>query len=54
LWGENGVVGRLSDPIAIWREKAIDVYGKALPCGHFLPEEAPDETLAALHTFLVH
>ena len=51
LWGENGVVGRLYDPLAIWREKALDVAGKALPCGHFLPEEAPAETLAAMLAF---
>jgi haloacetate dehalogenase len=52
LWGESGVVGRLYDPLAIWREKAVDVQGRALPCGHFLPEEAPAETLAALTDFL--
>jgi haloacetate dehalogenase len=52
LWGEKGVVGRLYEPLAIWREKAVDVTGRALPCGHFLPEEAPEETLAALEAFL--
>ncbi len=52
LWGENGVVGRLYDPLAIWRDKAADVEGRALPCGHFLPEEAPQETLDALLPFL--
>lgn len=52
LWGEKGVVGRLYDPLAIWRGKARDVRGGALPCGHFLPEEAPQETLAALLDFL--
>jgi hypothetical protein len=30
------------------------VRGRALPCGHFLPEEAPEDTLAALEEFLVH
>jgi len=29
------------------------VRGHALPCGHFLPEEAPEETLAALNDFLI-
>lgn len=52
LWGADGVVARLYEPIAIWREKAGDVQGHALPCGHFLPEEAPAETLAALRSFL--
>ncbi|MCW3474083.1 alpha/beta hydrolase [Rhodovastum sp. RN2-1] len=52
LWGGKSVVGRLYDPLAIWKEKAADVRGQALPCGHFLPEEAPEETLAALGAFL--
>lgn len=52
LWGAAGVVGRMFDPLALWREKAKDVRGQALPCGHFLPEEAPRETLAALTSFL--
>jgi haloacetate dehalogenase len=51
LWGERGVVGRLYDPMKIWREHATDVRGKALPAGHFLPEEVPDETLAELLAF---
>lgn len=52
LWGRDGVVGRLYDPLTIWRGKATDVRGEALPCGHFLPEEAPEETLRALDAFL--
>jgi haloacetate dehalogenase len=52
LWGAAGIVGRLFDPLALWREKAADVRGRALPCGHFLPEEAPEETLSALLEFL--
>jgi haloacetate dehalogenase len=30
-----------------------DVRGHALACGHFLPEEAPDETLAELTGFFL-
>ena len=51
LWGEKGVVHRLFDPLADWRGAANDVRGKALPCGHYLPEEAPDATLAELTAF---
>jgi len=51
LWGEKGLVGRSWDVLAVWRERAAAVEGAALPCGHFLPEEAPDETLAALRDF---
>jgi len=41
------------DPIAIWRGWATDVRGHGIPSGHFLPEEAPAETLAALEAFLL-
>jgi haloacetate dehalogenase len=47
----GGVVGRSYDVLALWRERATDVRGQALDCGHFLPEEAAEETLAALLEF---
>jgi haloacetate dehalogenase len=52
LWGARGVVGKMFDPVADWRAKALDVRGHALDCGHFLAEEKPDETLAELRAFL--
>jgi haloacetate dehalogenase len=53
LWGEKGVVHRLFDPLAEWRVVADGpVSGRALPCAHFLPEEAPEATLAALQAFM--
>jgi haloacetate dehalogenase len=42
LWGEHGVVGRCFDVLALWRERADRVSGGALPCGHYIPEEAPE------------
>jgi haloacetate dehalogenase len=51
LWGASGPLAR-HDVMAIWAEWADDARGAALPCGHHLPEEAPDETYAALHAFL--
>jgi haloacetate dehalogenase len=39
--------------LAVWRERARDVQGRALPCGHFLAEEVPAETLAELRAFFV-
>jgi haloacetate dehalogenase len=53
LWGSRGLVGRTYDVLATWREKARDVRGRAIEGGHFLPEERPAETLAALQEFLV-
>jgi len=52
IWGEYGKMHTLFDVPATWREKAVDVRGRALPCGHFIPEEAPDELLAELRPFL--
>ncbi|HWT20121.1 MAG TPA: hypothetical protein VN280_14490, partial [Variovorax sp.] len=46
LWGEHGAVGRCFDVLSLWRECAADVSGRALPCGHYVPEEAPGELLA--------
>jgi len=51
LWGEKGVVHRFFDPIADWKSVARDVRGKALASGHYLAEEVPEATLAALQAF---
>ncbi len=52
VWGERGVVHRLFDPLALWRAQcAGPVSGRLLPAGHFIPEELPAETAAALHAF---
>jgi len=51
LWGVEGFVGTHYDVLAEWRQVARDVSGHGVPGGHYLPEEAPDETLAALVNF---
>ena len=38
--------------LPVWQEFATDVRGAALDCGHFLPEEQPQATAAALAGFL--
>jgi len=53
LWGEQGVVGRCFDPLAEWQRVADDVQGGALPCGHYIAEEAPDVLLERVLPFLV-
>jgi haloacetate dehalogenase len=53
LWGEHGFVGKhYGDVTAIWREYADQVQGRSLPGGHFLAEEVPLQTAAALREFL--
>lgn len=52
LWGTKGLMERHFDVLATWRERASgSVEGKALPCGHFLPEEQPEATAAELMRF---
>lgn len=52
LWGEKGLMQKNFDVLATWREKASGtVEGRALPCGHFLPEEQPEATTAELLRF---
>ena len=53
LWGEYGVVQRCFRPLDEWREVALDVRGGTLPCGHYVPEEAPRELLDAALPFLL-
>jgi haloacetate dehalogenase len=52
LWGARGFVGRRYDVLECWGRRAQQVSGTAVDSGHFLPEEAPAETLAALEEFL--
>jgi len=55
VWGKRGVVGRLYDPVALWRAQcAAKVTGQELDPGHFLAEELRDETAALLSAHLTH
>jgi haloacetate dehalogenase len=51
LWGRRGVIERCFDALAEWRKRAEDVRGHALDCGHYMPEELPDEIAAELAAF---
>lgn len=47
LWGKQSHTGRVyGDVLAIWRDYAVDATGGPLDCGHYVPEHAPEETLA--------
>jgi haloacetate dehalogenase len=52
LWGVHGAMHRLFDVLETWRSRAPAAQGKALPAGHWLPEECPQELTAALVEFL--
>jgi haloacetate dehalogenase len=53
IWGEYGKMHTLFDVLATWKEKAASVRGHPVKCGHFIPEEAPDELLRDLTPFLL-
>jgi haloacetate dehalogenase len=54
LWGATGGVGRNHDSMKIWSLYAADIRaGKALPCGHYLTDEAPEETYRELREFFL-
>jgi len=52
LWGAEGTVGRCFNPLHEWQQVATDVRGKALPGGHYLAEEIPEQLLGEVLTFL--
>ena len=52
LWGEQGVVNQCFEPLKEWTKLAVNVKGHALPCGHYIPEEAPELLLNQVQSFL--
>ena len=52
LWGADGVVNKCFRPLEEWQAICRNVIGETLPCGHYLPEEAPDMLLEKVATFL--
>lgn len=53
LWGAKGLVHKAYDVLAVWRERASNVRGLAVDCGHFIPEEKPQETYELLRDFFL-
>jgi haloacetate dehalogenase len=51
LWGERGIIERCFDALTEWRKVAVNVSGQSLDCGHYIPEEAPQELLAHINAF---
>jgi haloacetate dehalogenase len=51
LWGEHGTVGNCFDVLTLWRERAMAVSGKSLPCGHYIAEEVPALLMAETSLF---
>lgn len=51
LWGAKGFVNSSYDVLGVWNERAEQVEGRALDCGHFLAEEAAEAVCAELIRF---
>ena len=51
IWGGKGAMERNYDVLDIWNERATKVQGHPLSCGHFVSEEAPEETAQAFIKF---
>lgn len=53
LWSKQGELEKWYDVLSVWRDWANDVRGRSIDCGHYLAEEAPEETYAELRAFFV-
>ena len=53
LWGAERLSGFVNKPLETWASWCPHVRGEPIESGHFLAEEAPDATLAALMPFLL-
>lgn len=51
LWGEHGLVNKCFKPLEDWQKVAKNVSGKTLACGHYIPEELPDELISEAIAF---
>lgn len=51
LWGTGGLPAAGPSPLEVWRKWCVSVQGHPIEGGHFLVEEAPAGTLAALLDF---
>jgi haloacetate dehalogenase len=51
LWGAEGTVEKCFDVLALWRDVATQVSGRALDCGHYIAEEQPAALLEEMHRF---
>lgn len=52
LWSHTGAVASWYRPLEVWRTWSPEVRGGPIPAGHFIPEEAPDQTVRHLVDFL--
>jgi haloacetate dehalogenase len=55
IWGATGGVGRNHDAAKVWAEYATNiVHAVAVPSGHYVQEEAPEESYKELRNFFAN
>lgn len=55
LWGAKGMIERLGKVVETWKQYSsdgVDVSGRSYDCGHYIPEEVPDEVIREVFEFL--
>lgn len=48
LWGGMGMIEKMGGAVDVWKGYCgdrMEVTGEALDCGHYIPEERPEELL---------
>lgn len=54
LWGEHGLVNKCFQPLEDWRKvSSSEVSGRVVPCGHYIPEELPQEVITEACNFFL-
>ncbi len=53
LWGKHGVIERCFQPLEDWRQVATRVTGAGLECGHYIPEEVPEQLIQEAEGFFL-
>ena len=54
FWGSHGVIEKCFDAVDEWRavsDPGVDVQGRSLDSGHYIPEQVPDDVVAAIREF---
>jgi haloacetate dehalogenase len=53
LWAKDGFIGKHYSVLEVWKQWADSVEGVPMNCGHFIPEEAPQETYQIIYEWLL-